>query len=154
MVHQYKSICNDRDYCREQILRYLDYYKKENYKEIGASFSNSIAQYVSKIARDIHGAYYFCDEIDIEKLFAKYVEYKNLNTSQHTDDFIKMLMGYMARRLQANVNEFYRLLKKGKYSVQSNNILSSNDESLFLKRIKNLCEENPKIIRQASRKAQ
>lgn len=147
MVYQDKSLFNTREYSREQILRYLDYYKTENCKEIGESFINSISHYVSKIVYDIHGPHYFCDEIDVEMLFAKYAEYKNLDLSRYPDDFIKMLMGYMARRLQAKVNEFYRLLRNEKYSVKGDNVLSSKDNDLFLRRIDNLCKENPKIIR-------
>lgn len=147
MVYQDKSLFNTREYCRDQILRYLDYHEKENSEEIGTSFINSISQYVGKIVYDVHGPQYFCDEIDVEILFAKYVEYKKLDLSQYLDDFIKMLMGYMARRLQAKVNEFYKLLKNGKYSVKGDNVLSSKDNDLFLRRINNLMEEKPKIIR-------
>lgn len=147
MVYRDKSLFNTRDYCKEQILRYLDYYKQENHQEIGESFINSISHYVSRIVCDIHGPHYFCDEIDIEMLFAKYVEYKNLDLSQYPDDFIKMLMGYMARRLQAKVNQFYKLLRNGKYSVKSDNVLSGEDKDMFLRKINNLIEEKPKIIR-------
>jgi len=147
MVYKDKSLFNTREYCRKQILRYLDYYEQANCEIIGKSFINSISQYVGKIVDDIHGPHYFCDEIDIEILFAKYVEYKNLDLSQHSDDFIKILMGYMARRLQAKVNEFYRLLRNGKYSVKGDNVLSSKDSDMFLRKINNLMVEKPKIIR-------
>ncbi|MGJ0847421.1 hypothetical protein ACR77J_12090 [Tissierella praeacuta] len=147
MVYQDKSLFNTRDYCREQILRYLDYYKQENHQEIGESFINSISYYVSRIVYDIHGPHYFCDEIDVEILYVKYVEYKNLDLSQYSNEFIKMLMGYMAKKLQTKVNEFYRQFRDGKYSVRGDNVLSSKDKDMFLRKINNLIEEKPKIIR-------
>lgn len=147
MAHQDKSLFNTRDYCRGQILTYLDYYKKENHKEIGASFIISIAQYVGTAVDHNHGAHYFCDEIDVEILFDKYIEYKDLDMGKYSDEYINMLKGYMARKLQARVNGFYRLLKKNEYSVKNDNISSSKDKKKFLKRCNILLEENPKIIR-------
>lgn len=147
MTSKDKSLFNTRDYCRDQILNYLDYYNKENYDRIGASFGNSIAKYVGNIVYDNHGPYYFCDEIDVEMLFAKYVEYKNLDMEQYSEEFTNMLKGYMARRLQARVNEFYRELKNGKHSVKIDNVASSKDEKLFKERLENLKNENPKLIR-------
>ncbi|MDR7856057.1 MAG: hypothetical protein RIN63_05545 [Tissierella sp.] len=151
MVYEDKSLFNTRDYCRKQILRYLDYYKKENFNVIGASFTNSIAQYVGRIVYDVHGPHYFCDEIDVEILFAKYVEYKNLDLSQHSDDFIKMLMGDMSKRLQTRVNGFYRDLRNGKSTIKIANASSDKDIKLFIRRWNNLYEENPKLIRKDKR---
>lgn len=147
MEYQDKLLFNTREHCRAQILRYLDYYKKENHNEIGQSYINSIAQYVGRIVYDIHGPEYFCDEIDVEILFENYLEYKNLDTSEFSDGFVEMLRGYMARRLQYRVNEFYRELRNNSYSVKAMNISSAKERKAFLKKFDSLRDKKPKIIR-------
>lgn len=147
MEYQDKSLFNTREHCRAQILKYLKYDKKGNHNEIGMFFVNSMSNYVNKIVYDIHGPEYFYDEIDIEVLFENYVEYKKIDTSQYSEEFINMLIGNMAKRLQKKINEFYRELKENKYSVKAGKLSSNKDQKTFEIKFDKLRKENPRRIR-------
>lgn len=147
MEYQDKSLYNTREYCKAQILKYLEYDKKGNHNEIGMFFVNSMSNYVRKIVYDIHGPEYFCDEIDIEVLFNCYVEDKKIDISQYPEEHINMLIGNMAKRLQKKVNEFYKELKENKHSVKLGKLSSKKDHKTYEIKFDKLRKENPKRIR-------
>lgn len=143
-IESLSNIKCDHEECTDLVKEFSKKYKKEHYHMLGPSVANSINRYISVICYSsyyLNGFCLMCDEINPIKLTI-YLE--SINEYKVDGD---ILLIYVSYQLKKRINEFYKELKKGIYSVGVVHLKNTKDKSEYIKKCDDRVNSGLKLIR-------